>query len=843
MAWPTSVDYNEAIQSPDHCFDDADLKAAEVACNQLGLPAPCTGNFADVYRLTSAAGRSWAVKCFTREVPDLQDRYRAISSHLDRARQRGGLPFLVEFRYLDKGIRVRGKWHPALKMDWVQGEHLNAFVQKYLDKPKILSSLGAVWLRLCRDLRAADMAHGDLQNGNVLLVPGEKANTIAPRLIDYDGTFVPALAGSRANELGHPNFQHPRRQEDPFHPRIDDFSHLVIYAAVRCLAAGGRSLWERHDNGEGLLFKKQDFDAPASSELFRELWRTGEPEARALVGHLVLACQSPPRATPRLDELLGSGDAALSQADAGRVDAALGVRRTRVEVTAPPPPIPFMPEPPPAPRPDWMAAAPPPVPASVVRKPAPPPPLPEPEPPKRKKGSGCPECGSDMVGRIVACECGYARWGLFWWLTFTPVALTIWAAGAAFAGRAWFDGCAVTTVVATLVLALLLTAYAIKGGVEIARAPRRDRPPAEVLLSSLVGVGGAVLVSSCCCGLPSMARVPPPETESRAEVEKPPARDAGKDARPKPPEQKKAEPLTGPPVLVLRGHAGAVNAVSFGDDGDQLATAGEDGTALSWDARRGQILQKLLGHKGKVNAVAFERGGSLVATGGDDKSVRLWDSRTGAAIRSLPGHTREVTTVAFSPDKLRLASAGMDKTVRIWSLQGGQLASLTGHAGPVGSLAYDADGQRLVSGGDDRVLKLWDARAGIELRTFRGHTEAVGSVAFAPGGRSLASVGLDGTVKTWLISRGDESLTIKGHRDWVRAVAYSRDGTRLATGGDDKTVRVWDVADGRELAHFVGHDGWVTGVSFDATGERLASSSRDGTVRVWDVSALAAKKK
>src|SRR5438045_1040690 len=98
MPWPTSVDYNEAIQSPARCFADPELKAAEVACNALGLPAPCTGNFADVYRMNGANGRVWAVKCFTKEVNDLQGRYRAISEHLEAAKRKGGLPFMVEFR-------------------------------------------------------------------------------------------------------------------------------------------------------------------------------------------------------------------------------------------------------------------------------------------------------------------------------------------------------------------------------------------------------------------------------------------------------------------------------------------------------------------------------------------------------------------------------------------------------------------------------------------------------------------------------------------------------------------------------------------------------------------------
>src|SRR5262245_27459307 len=68
MSWPLSQDYNEAIQSPGRNFADPDLRGGEVAVNPLGLPLPCSGNFADVYQVRGADGQRWAVKCSTRAV-------------------------------------------------------------------------------------------------------------------------------------------------------------------------------------------------------------------------------------------------------------------------------------------------------------------------------------------------------------------------------------------------------------------------------------------------------------------------------------------------------------------------------------------------------------------------------------------------------------------------------------------------------------------------------------------------------------------------------------------------------------------------------------------------------
>src|SRR5262249_14649108 len=211
MSWPLSQDYNEAIQDPQHSFRDPELRAGEAAVNALGLPMPRSGNFADVYEFRCPqSGNTWALKCFTRHVSGLQMRYAEISQHLTSA----NLPFTVDFTYLHQGIRVRSEWYPLLKMRWVEGFTLNEFVRNHLDKPQMLDLLCQLWVRLARRLREANVAHADLQHGNVLLVPGRTAGALAVKLIDYDGMWVPTLASTPSGEVGHPAYQHPQRLRD-----------------------------------------------------------------------------------------------------------------------------------------------------------------------------------------------------------------------------------------------------------------------------------------------------------------------------------------------------------------------------------------------------------------------------------------------------------------------------------------------------------------------------------------------------------------------------------------------------------------------------------------------------
>jgi hypothetical protein len=272
MAWPTGQEYSEAVQNPRQAFENPELRGGRIEVGHLGLPRPRSGSFAVVYRIDCGM-RSWAVKCFTREVVDQQRRYADISAHL----QRSAVPYTVAFEYLARGIRVGGGWFPALKMEWVSGEPLIRFIESHLQDPASLRALASRWVEMLKTLRAAAIAHGDLQHGNVLILGGDL------KLVDYDGMFVPALSGVRASETGHPNYQHPGRAELPFGPDLDNFSAWSIYVSLIALSIDP-SLWSRVKGGDDcLLFRASDFAAPERSEAFRTVAASSDEGLRSLI--------------------------------------------------------------------------------------------------------------------------------------------------------------------------------------------------------------------------------------------------------------------------------------------------------------------------------------------------------------------------------------------------------------------------------------------------------------------------------------------------------------------------------------------------------------------------------
>ena len=306
MAWPQANEFQEAVQNPGSAFSDPELQASEVGTTALGLPHAVSGQFGIVYEMKADDGRRWAVKCFTGPSSDRQRRYQAIGTRLKQV----NLPFMVGIDYLERGIRIRGQWYPILKMDWVEGQTLNQFVGQRIDQPNLLDGLLEMWAKVAKRLRDTDMTHADLQHGNVMLIPGIMEGKVSLRLVDYDGMYLPTLAGLPSGEVGHRDFQHPKRLTTSYYgPEVDRFSHLVIYTALQAVREKGKSLWEKYPTADNLLFTQADFENPSDSKILHDLWANGSDDLRALTGRLVLATKKAIKDVPHLNDVLADGRA------------------------------------------------------------------------------------------------------------------------------------------------------------------------------------------------------------------------------------------------------------------------------------------------------------------------------------------------------------------------------------------------------------------------------------------------------------------------------------------------------------------------------------------------------
>lgn len=259
MSYPTLEQYQEALQHPQTVFFDPQLKAGKIRTSGLGLPVVVSGGFALTYAVEVAAGKN-AVRCFHREAKGLEARYAAISKKLKTLAS----PYFVDFEFQPQGVRLNGGTFPLVKMAWASGETLGEFVEtNHGDKAKLTNLLNAL-AQLSAYLAQQGIAHGDIQEGNLMVADAGRRI----QLIDYDGMFVPEIAVLGSSEMGHRDYQHPRRDASQFDNTLDRFSFMALNLALRGLCEKP-ALWGTSSSGAGVIvFRANDYADPGASAVF-----------------------------------------------------------------------------------------------------------------------------------------------------------------------------------------------------------------------------------------------------------------------------------------------------------------------------------------------------------------------------------------------------------------------------------------------------------------------------------------------------------------------------------------------------------------------------------------------
>lgn len=296
---PSIREYSLSVANPALCFEDEVLKAGQPENGKRNSPKQWVGQFTSVYKIR-ANGKAYAVRCFTSEVTGLGLRYQELKRYLIQ----NPVPEFVSVEYQPKGIhvfrqgRTESQCYPIVKMDWVDGETLDNFIDKNLGQPATIRHLANQWRDTARRLQGLPMAHNDLQHGNVM-VRGDGAI----RLVDYDGVFLPAFRGQKSPEEGHKHYQHPERSAQHYDEHSDNFPAIVIYVSLLAIAAKPE-LWGEFYNEKNLLFTENDFGNPVGSELFEKLKTVQDSSVAGLAGKLAGWCANPIEKVPTLDDFL-----------------------------------------------------------------------------------------------------------------------------------------------------------------------------------------------------------------------------------------------------------------------------------------------------------------------------------------------------------------------------------------------------------------------------------------------------------------------------------------------------------------------------------------------------------
>ncbi len=299
MTFPIISDYKTA-------FSNAGKRFANFGINPLlddnGEPVFMSGNFAVVFKATIGDDDEvFAIKCFTRDLPNLEERHKAIAQTVARTKATHfiDISYLPHEIYITSQVAPTGEY-PIVTMPWIEGKSLGAVVAKLCaeEHQKGLAALSRAWANLSRQLLSEGVAHGDLKHDNVIVSSDGQL-----KLIDYDSMFAPPLRKLDSIVLGGASYQHPRRTTEHFDKTLDHFSMLVILLSLRALS-WEPDLHETYNTGGNIILTHDDFVSGGRSELLARLKESPDSKVRAWTTTLIKASQSNSIAVPGLTKIL-----------------------------------------------------------------------------------------------------------------------------------------------------------------------------------------------------------------------------------------------------------------------------------------------------------------------------------------------------------------------------------------------------------------------------------------------------------------------------------------------------------------------------------------------------------
>jgi predicted outer membrane repeat protein len=303
-------------------------------------------------------------------------------------------------------------------------------------------------------------------------------------------------------------------------------------------------------------------------------------------------------------------------------------------------------------------------------------------------------------------------------------------------------------------------------------------------------------------------------------------------------------------TLEMFGHRGPVVGLTYSTDGNQLISAGTDGTVRTWDAETGKLMKVLVDPNGAVERPWLtESHGPDCFSWSVDKAARPIDEVMKLWAVDLPDAwqpvLRAAMAIALSPDRFTLALGGRDGTIHVLDLKSGQLryTQMPASCGPVYSICFSSDGKVLATGAGLGTISLWDAHMWQPLRKFEvsvlpgGFPPCVNTVAWGPGNTLIARPNNRQDALEILDSQSGQVMRIlSGNNQRIASVSWSSDGTLLAAGTVNGKALVWDVKSdsGQPLATLDAYVGSVNALAWKPQDQSLITAGDDGKIEIWE---------
>ncbi|XP_004491280.1 WD repeat-containing protein 26 homolog [Cicer arietinum] len=297
-------------------------------------------------------------------------------------------------------------------------------------------------------------------------------------------------------------------------------------------------------------------------------------------------------------------------------------------------------------------------------------------------------------------------------------------------------------------------------------------------------------------------------------------------------------------VQILETHDDEVWFVQFSHNGQYLASASNDQTAIIWEVGVTglSVKHRLSGHQKPISSVSWSPNDEELLTCGVEESIRRWDVSTGKCLQIYEKAGAGLVSCTWFPSGKHILSGLSDKSICMWELDGKEVESWKGQKSlKISDLDITDDGEEILSICKTNTVLLFNRETKDE-RYIEEH-QTITSFSLSKDNKFLLVNLLNQEIHLWNIE-GDPKLVgkYKGHRRARFVIRSCFGGLKqafIASGSEDSQVYIWHRSSGEPIEALPGHSGAVNCVSWNpANPHMLASASDDRTIRIWGLNSL-----
>lgn len=246
------------------------------------------------------------------------------------------------------------------------------------------------------------------------------------------------------------------------------------------------------------------------------------------------------------------------------------------------------------------------------------------------------------------------------------------------------------------------------------------------------------------------------------------------------------------------------------------------------------------GHLGAINALAFSPDSQELISGGEDGNIIIWDLQTGIQRLKVNSELQRIDKVYFSEDGSTLLAKNTSGKVAAWNYP--NMNSTKSFSDPVGILGLNSKSKvSLVKEGVKYSMEI----EGTRLK-WQNETDEKSFVKFAPTKKSNYTA-LNGSGDLFAVADyqniiclysydGTELNSLKGHDSKVNAIVFNDNSTILASAGGDNDILLWDTQTGKLIKELKGASTEIDLLKFSDDGRSIVIAYADASFRFWDLS-------